>query len=235
MAKKKQIYINQEVYNIEGITMDKGYPELTKSNIEKVHDYIITKSSYAPFKTGNHVQKYFQEHAGDISLATVVTKVILVNTADSTNLETLLGRNAYERMAKRIIECGVEDLIKYGSPIDDELFKKLASWQRMRNNQTQDMNLFIFISKYITRASTYSYGGDFYSIMDNVVKNNLGLYNDKSKGIVIPNLNHIRDNFEYSKYCQILGEIAFKLDVTREMLDHFVWFVFKKEAVADKK
>ena len=224
MARIKKININNEIYNIEGLTIDKGYPELTKSNVEKVHYYIVNKSSYASHRTDNHVQKYFQEHAGDTSLSAIVTKVILVDTADSTNLQRLLGRNAYEIVAKQIIDCDIENLIKEGKSINDVLFKRLA-WTR--KNKIQYKNLFIFMSKYITRTSTYSYNGNYYSIMDNVVKKNLGLYNDVAKGLVIPNLENIRKNYQYSKYCELLGSIASKLEVTREMLDHFVWFVFK--------
>lgn len=232
---KKGIYINQEIKNIDGLEFGDKYPTLSKHNIEKVHNYVINQSSYAPSRTGEHVKEYFKQHAGDTSLSTVVTKVILVNTADSTNLERLLGRNAYEMVAKRIIDCDVENIISQGRPIDDELFKNLASWKRFKNDKYEDLNLFVFMSKYITRTSTYSYNGNSYSIMDKVVKDNLKLYNDTSKGIIIPDLSEIRNKYQYAKYCEIMGDISLKLQVTREMLDHFVWFVFKPEAVADKK
>lgn len=234
MSKDKKININSEVKKIGLEFGIETYPELSADNVKKVHNYVVNISSYAGKNTGNHVEKYFKEHAGDVDLAVVVTKVTLVDSTDSTNLLRLLGRNGYERMAKRIIESKVEDLIKNGEPIDDRMIEYLSKWTRTKNGKEESLNLFIFISKYITRTSTYSYGGNCYSIMDNVVKKNLSLYNDKNKGIVIPSLEALRKTYRYKTYCEIMGEIANKLGVTREMLDHFIWFVFKEEASADR-
>lgn len=51
----------------------------------------------------------------------------------------------------------------------------------------------------------------------------------------IANVEELRRNYQYDKYCDIFKPILEKFpDVTREMIDHFIWFTFKEEAVGDK-
>jgi hypothetical protein len=108
----------------------------------------------------------------------------------------------------------------------------LASKEKLKKS---DLNLFIFVSKYITRVNQYCYGGDAYSIMDSVVRDNLPVFSDPENGVSIPDLSKLRDSYNYDEYCAVISKILGKHPgMTREMLDHFVWFTFKKEAVDDK-
>lgn len=97
------MYINSEINNIPGITFDKTKksknglycPLLNSNNIRLVHDYVENKSSYSSLSNDDFVRKYFSEHKGDISLSSVITKVILIDTVDSTNLKRLLGKDYF--------------------------------------------------------------------------------------------------------------------------------------------
>ena len=196
------MYINNEIKKIKGLIYnEKGYPSLTENNIKLVDNYVKTKSSYAANKSDNFVKNYFKDHIGDTSLSSVITKVILINTVDSTNLKVHLGKDYYILMAQRIIDSNIEELIKQGLPIGKK-FKEIASWPAKKNSNKKDLNLFIFASKYITRVNQYCYNRNDYSILDTVVKDNLPLYNSPENNIYIPNLESIRLNYEYDKYCQ---------------------------------
>ena len=237
------MYINSEINNIPGITFDKTKksknglycPLLNANNIILVHDYVENKSSYSSVSNDDFVRKYFSEHKGDTSLSSVITKIILIDTVDSTNLKRLLGKDYFKIMAQRIIDANIEDIIAQGG--DFELkFKEIASFPPKKNTKKDDMNLFVFLSKYITRVNQYCYGRDDYSIMDKVVKNNLKYFANKEMGIQIPNLENIRLSYDFDGYCKVFSTILEKYpSVTRCMLDHFVWFTFKEEAVGDRK
>lgn len=229
------MYLNNEIKKIKGLEYnERGFPILNENNIKLVDNYVKSKSSYAIHKSDNFVIKYFKEHKGDTSLSSVITKVILIDISDSTNLKLHLGKDYYILMAQRIIDSNIEEIIKKGLPIGKK-FKQLASWPSKKNSKKKDLNLFIFVSKYITRVNQYCYNRNDYSILDKVVKDNLPLYNSPEKEIYIPDLEAIRINYEYDKYCQIISTILSKFpNITREMLDHFIWFTFKKEAIRDK-
>ena len=111
--KKPKFDLNKELEQIEDITYtedDKGkYPELTEKNIRLVDKYVNEKSSYAPSKNDDFVKKYFQEKKGDISMASVITKIILIDTVDSTSLKQNLGKNYYIDFAERIRAKGVSE------------------------------------------------------------------------------------------------------------------------------
>lgn len=238
----KQIkYINKEIEKIKGIEYDINKkskngifcPKFNKNNIELVHNYVKNNSSYSGNSGDNFVKKYFQEHKGDVSLATVITKVILIDTIDSTNLKHLLGKDYYKIIAKKIIDNDIESNIAIGGSFGDK-FKKLASFPPKKTSKKEDLNLFVFFSKYITRVNQYSYEKSDYSILDDVLKNNLKHFNEKD--IKIPNIEHLRKNYDFDGYCSVFNQILDKFPgITREMIDHFVWFTFKKEAVGDKE
>ena len=232
---KKIIYINKEIANIEDLEYDLSKksnnelycPKLTAKNIKKVHEYVINQSSYSNNSGDDFVRKYFDEHKGDVSLSSIITKVILIDTVDSTNLKQLLGKDYFKIVAQKIIECELEDIIKCGGRLEGK-FKKVASFPPKIGSKKQDLNLFVFFSKYITRVNQYSYGRSDYSILDTVVKDNLQHFN--SEEFPIPNVEELRRNYQYDKYCDIFKPILEKFpDVTREMIDHFIWFTFKEE------
>ena len=69
--------------------------------------------------------------------------------------------------------------------------------------------------------------------MDTVVKDNLMHFN--SDETPIPDIEDLRKNYKFDEYCDIFKPILEKLpDITREMIDHFIWFTFKEEAFGDK-
>lgn len=235
------MYINSEINKIQGLTFDKTKksknglfcPVLNTNNIKLVHNYVEKESSYSAASNDDFVRKYFTEHKGDTSLASVITKVILIDTVDSTNLKRLLGKDYFKIMAQKIIESDIESIIAIGGKFGHK-FKEVASFPPKKNTQKEDMNLFVFLSKYITRVNQYSYGREDYSIMDKVVRDNLKYFNNKSNGIKIPNLEKIRENYDFDGYCEIFTAILNNHPgVMRCMLDHFVWFTFKEEAVGD--
>lgn len=215
-----------------------GTPLLTSKNVKKVDKYVKKYSSYAANSGDDFVRKYFEEHKGDTSKASIITKIILINTIDSTNLKQQLGKDYYKLMADRIIEAKIEKQIAIGNPIDKKTFKKIASWSVKKKGKKVNMNLFIFLSKYITRTNELSYGRNDYSIMDGVVRDNIHYLRNKDNESYVPakgELAEYRDNYDYAGYCKKINEILENLPgVTRNMLDHFVWFVFKEEAVNDK-
>lgn len=227
--------INHEIYKIAELEMGpNGYPILNTKNAKLIDNYVINQSSYSDQSGDDFIKKYFQEHSGDTSKSSIITKVILINTVDSTNLKVNLGKDYYKKMADRIIEADIEHLIKTGQPIGDK-FRQIASWPPKKNSTKDDLNLFIFVSKYITRVNQYCYGRDDYSIMDRVVKNNLKLFSDLANGIDIPNIDKLRREYKYDEYCEVISNILSKHPgMTRNMLDHFIWFTFKEEAVDDK-
>lgn len=250
---KRNIYLNKELSQISGITYEylkndpsKKYPALTSHNIKAVHNYVTQQSSYSSVPSGNFVEKYFFEHKGDVSVSSVITKIILIDTVDSTNLKPLLGKNYYLEIANRIIECKIEDDIMKGNPIGNK-FRRIAEIPipiGKRKSKT-DYNLFIFTSKYITRVNEYSYKGNNYSIMDTVVKDYLPIYEahfvknmgcDIASRLTTKSLNKMHSEFDYDAYCRLLGDIVSEIGdgINRNMLDHFLWFSFKKEAVEDK-
>ena len=213
-------------------------PLLTPKNIKKVDKYVRKYSSYAADSGDDFVKKYFAEHKGDTSKASIITKIILINTIDSTNLKQQLGKDYYKLMADRIIAAKIEKQIAVGKPIDKKTFKKIASWPPKEGTKKKDMNLFIFLSKYITRTNELSYGRNDYSIMDNVVKDNIHRLRNNENESYVPDkgeLTDYRNKYDYDGYCQKMNEILANLPgVTRNMIDHFIWFIFKEEAVHDK-
>ncbi|MBE6824690.1 MAG: hypothetical protein E7513_05025 [Ruminococcaceae bacterium] len=233
-------YINNEVKYISGLNFDDSRvskngiycPRFTASNIERIHNYVVNESSYSNDSGDNFVKKYFQEHCGDTTTASIITKIILIDTVDSTNLKQQLGKDYYKIIAKRIIEYNLEDIIKTGGKFG-ETFKKVASFNPKKGYKKEDMNLFVFFSKYITRVNQYCYGRDDYSILDKVVKDNLKHFNDSE--INIPDIEELRINYDYDGYCDVFKAVLDKFpNITRQMIDHFVWFTFKEEAVGDK-
>lgn len=238
-----KMYINSEINKISGITFDRTKksknglycPILNAENIKLVHNYVENESSYSATSNDDFVRKYFIEHKGDTSLSSIITKVILIDTVDSTNLKRLLGKDYFKIMAQKIIDADIEKTIMQGGKFGNK-FKEIASFPPKKNTKKDDMNLFVFLSKYITRVNQYCYGRDDYSIMDKVVKDNLKYFTDKENGIEIPNLEKIRLSYDFDGYCEIFSKILEKHSgVTRCMIDHFVWFTFKEEAVGDRK
>lgn len=235
----KPIYVNDELKKISGMVYDteNGCPSFTTDNIERVHNYVIKNSSYAIDKSDDFVAKYFKEHKGDVSLSTVITKIILIDATDSTNLKQLLGGNFYIDIAKRIIDSKIEDLIANGSPVGDK-FKYIAA-APTNKSKSGYYNLFIFVSKYITRVNQYSYGRNDYSILDEVVRENLRLYSDVTKEDIVK----MRNEYNYDEYCRVFSRMLEKLDknnnnnkkVNRVMIDHFIWFSHKKPTAENKK
>ena len=229
------MYINPEIKRIKDLKLNKkGYPVLNTENAKLVDEYVKNQSSYSNQSGDDFVRKYFKEHKGDVSVSAIITKIILIDTVDSTNLKVHLGKDYYKKMAARIIEFNIEPIIAEGQPIGDK-FKEIACWPPKKNSKKSDLNLFIFVSKYITRVNQYCYGGDAYSIMDSVVRDNLPVFSDPENGVSIPDLSKLRNSYNYDEYCAVISKILEKHPgMTREMLDHFVWFTFKKEAVDDK-
>ncbi len=242
---KRKVHLNAELKNIEGIEYaklngegeNKYYPALTRENVIRVHKYVTENSSYSNRLSDDFVAKYFREHK-DQSLASIITKIILIDTVDSTNLKRLLGKNYYIELAERIQKSNIESLIKEGKPIGEK-FKEIASFPPPANRKFKkdDFNFFIFLSKYITRTNQYSYGRNDYSIMDSVVREYLPLYASNQYKVSSNDLSQMRNNYLYDDYCQELGKIVNALgnDVDRVMLDHFIWFSFKEEAAGDKE
>lgn len=239
MAKKIR-YINPEIQHISNLEYDTERlskngcycPKLTAANIKSVHEYVINQSSYSSDSGDDFVRKYFKEHKGNTTLSSIITKVILIDTVDSTNLKQLLGKDYFKIVAQKIIDNNLEDIIKNGGCFG-ETFKKVASFPAKKNSKKDDLNLFVFFSKYITRVNQYSYDRADYSILDTVVKDNLKHFDTPETPI--PNVEELRINYMFDEYCDIFKPILQKFpDITREMIDHFVWFTFKEEAVGDK-
>ena len=237
---KKIRYINPEIQRISGLEYDTERlskngcycPKLTAQNIKLVHNYVISQSSYSNESGDDFVRKYFKEHRGDTSLSSIIIKVILIDTVDSTNLKPLLGKDYSKIVAQKIIDNNLEDIIRNGDNFG-EIFKNVASFPSKKGSKKDDLNLFVFFSKYITRVNQYCYDRTDYSILDTVVKDNLKHFN--SFETPIPNIEILRKNYLYDEYCNIFKPILEKFhEVTREMIDHFVWFTFKEEAVGDK-
>ena len=239
MARKIR-YINPEIKRIKGLEYDNQRlsknelccPKLTANNIELVHNYVVNQSSYSNDSGDDFVRKYFKEHKGDISLSSIIIKVILIDTVDSTNLKQLLGKDYHKIIAQKIIDNNLEDIIKNGDNFG-EIFKKVASFPAKKGSKKDDLNLFVFFSKYITRVNQYCYDRTDYSILDTVVKDNLKHFH--SDETPIPDVEDLRKNYLFDKYCDIFKPILKKFpNITREMIDHFIWFTFKEEAVGDK-
>jgi hypothetical protein len=227
MVKSKPT-INEEINNIKGLTKDEnGIPELTRENIKAVHNYVIKESSYSDSSGDNFVQNYFEGNK-NIDLSTIITRIILIDTVDSTNLKRLLGKDYYKILAKDILEYKLEDKISKGENIGD-LFEKIAHRKVKRSGKETDMNLFIFLSKYITRVNQYCYERNDYSILDNVVKDNISYYKKDAK------IDSYRNKYDYDGYCDYRSKIINDIQgITRIELDHFIWFTFKKMSVGDK-
>lgn len=239
MARKIR-YINPEIKRIKGLEYDTEKlsknglhcPKLTSNNIELVHNYVVNQSSYSNDSGDDFVRKYFKEHRGDTSLSSIIIKVILIDTVDSTNLKQLLGKDYFKIVAQRIIDNNIESIISNGNDFGD-IFKKTASFPPKKGSKKDDLNLFVFFSKYITRVNQYCYDRTDYSILDTVVKDNLKHFN--SDETPIPSVENLRKNYLFDEYCDIFNPILKKFpDITREMIDHFIWFTFKEEAVGDK-
>lgn len=239
MAKQMK-YINKEIQNIAGLEYDDGRiskngcicPKLNAHNIKLVHDYVVNQSSYSSSSGDDFVRKYFKEHRGDTSLASVITKVILIDTVDSTNLKPLLGKDYHKIVARKIIENDLEEIIKVGGRFG-ETFQKAACYPAKKGSKKDDLNLFVFMSKYITRVNQYCYDRTDYSILDSVVRDNLKHFD--SPETPIPKIEDLRRAYRYDDYCAVFDPILHKFpDITREMIDHFIWFTFKEEAVGDQ-
>lgn len=252
---KRIFYLNDELKKIpeeiEYKELDgdpqRKYPSLTANNIKAVHNYVVKNSSYASSQSDDFVRKYFEAHKGSVSLSEVITRIILIDTVDSTNLKSLLRKNYYIDIAKRIVENKLEEKIVEGKSIG-ESFKKVACVpipkDKVKNKE--EYNLFVFLSKYITRTREYSYGNNTcYSIMDGVVKDYLPVYeqhfrvignDDLADRLTTKSVNELHNSFNYDGYCSLLGDIIESIGdgINRTMLDHFLWFSFKKEAKDDK-
>lgn len=237
---KKIKYINPEIQRIEGLEYDSERisknglccPKLTAKNIELVHDYVVNQSSYSNKSGDDFVRKYFRQHKGDTSLSSIITKVILIDTVDSTNLKQLLGKDYFKIVAQKIIDNNLEERIKSGDRFG-EAFKNVAAFPPKKRSKKDDLNLFVFFSKYITRVNQYCYDRTDYSILDTVVKDNLKHFN--SAEIPIPNITELRNNYLFDEYCDVFKPILQKFpDITRVMIDHFIWFTFKEESVGDQ-
>ena len=157
-------YINPEVKRIDGVLFDEnGLPLLNAQNAALVDLYVKNESSYSDQSGDDFVRRYFKAHKGDVSMAAVITKIILIDTVDSTNLKVALGKDYYKKMAKKIINDDIESLIAEGAPLGEK-FKEIACFPPKKRSKKKDLNLFIFVSKYITRVNQYSYDGDSYKI-----------------------------------------------------------------------
>lgn len=220
--------VNPEIKKIPNLSLDDmGVPKLTVQNIKEVYNYVSNQSSYSPNVSGDFARKYFQDHTGDRDITSVIMKIIIVDTIDSTNLKQLLGGNYYIELAKRIQASHIEDDIAAGKKIGSK-FKEIAEFSK-ESGFRKNLNLFIFLSKYITRVSEYCYNGNNYSILDGVIRDNLKYY----KGQVdVPDIESLRVNYCYDDYCNAITEILKGLpDITRAAFDQFIWFTFKEPTV----
>ena len=230
----KNVYINDELKEINSLTYEtlkngNKIPEFTLDNVTAVHNYVVGNSSYAVDNSDDFVAKYFRDHKGDVSLSSVITKIILIDTTDSTNLKRLLGGNYYIDLAQRIISSNIEEKIAKGEDVNEE-FEYIAKAPVSKDKSKSGyMNLFVFVSKYVTRVNQYSYGRNDYSILDSVVREYLPLYS----GVPSKEIIHLKDNYKYDEYCDIFSGMLERLGsgATRVMIDHFVWFSHKQPTI----
>lgn len=168
------------------------------------------------------------------SIDDVVTRLVVIDNIDGTNLSRNFGSGGYRALAKSIIDAKLENLIRNKQPITNKIFQKIALRKAIVQGE-KPLKLFSVVSKYISRTAIYVYKNiDCYPIFDNVLKDNLFRYIPSMTPELVSTYKETLDYESYRKgindYLATLNQGLRQSDskyINNSEFDQIVWFSYK--------
>ena len=173
-----------------------------------------------------------------ITLDTIIIRLIIIDQIDSTSLSKNFGTGGYQALARSIFNANLEDKIAHHQPISNPDFQSIAIRKSVSGGKNG--KFFSIVTKYIAKTASLCYGyDDGYPIYDGVLHNHLHLY---INALTKTKMENIRQTCDYEKYCLEINNFLSNLNnklaptnkITNLMFDHIVWFSYKKPNAPQK-
>ena len=187
---------------------------ITNETIEYVETLVQNTDNYGP--ENELITRCLIKFPANMDPDLVAMKVGLIDITNSTHLSQHKSRISMVELAEIIAAIpNIDARIEAGDP---EVVNEIA-----RSNNK--INLFSFASKYCCYHNRNLYGGDDYSILDTVLKENLPRYFDD---ITKNQIQKWQNGFQYKEYNEYITRKLDELDITIEnrkrKFDHFIWY-----------
>lgn len=192
---------------------------LNNENVEKAFQEAIEAAHQ---KCGiNILDEFFKKHPLNNNPLIVAAKIALVDTTYSTFLARYKQKISLCDLVKIILSINDFDfLVKNG---DAKAVTEIAK----NSKSLYNINLFSFATKYCCLHNFYVYGRDDYSMYDRAVRMHLPLYAPKNLPISINTIIGWKNNINYIKYNNYIGEVLNAYNITipykRRAFDLFLW------------
>ena len=219
-----------------------GYVKITKKNAIEIKKMVENHIHYSYVRFIKKVLKNTKPSSNrQPEVEDVITRLVVIDNIDGTNLSRNFGAGGYELVAKSIVEQKLEDYIRTKQVIPNKVFRAIAQ-RKLFNSEKDGVKLFSVISKYISRTSQYVYDNNVgYPIYDEVLRNYLHIYIPE----MTPDLvKKYKDDLDYESYVKGINNFLKKKNenkkesdkeyITNSDFDQIVWFSYK-EANAGQK
>lgn len=197
------------------------FKKLTEDEIEEQHNLVLQYSNYG--KEAELIHSILNRFKFNDNLEDIALKASVIDVTNSTQLSKYKSKISLYDISNIILN--IKDFDKRVAIGDIELVNEIANLSKNKF----DINLFSFASKYCCYHNYDIYGRDDYSIFDNILKENIGIF---INGITKAEIEDYRTNFKYEKYNNLLGELLdannISIQFKRRKLDHYIWYLGKK-------
>lgn len=247
----QQVELEEEVSNSNGIKLNEDLPEgitfneddsvkITYQNGELIQNAILNHPAYSYTRTAVPFAflKTKPLTPNQITLDEIITRLIIIDQIDGTNLSSGFGSGSYLAIAKSIFDSNIEQMIAENRPIDNVTFRSIALRRSIIGDKIG--TFFSVISKYISRTAFYVYEIEYgYPIYDSVLGDYLYLYIDElSKN----NIKRIKKICDYEAYCLAINNYLNNLNsnlpenekINNLVFDKIIWFSYKKANAKQK-
>lgn len=198
---------------------------LTAEYVENQETAVKNESVYG--SDDKELKQFLQQHPLSVKRDVVISKILLIDFTNSTNLRMYRRKGlSIFMLADHILSIpDLDDSIKSG---------KLDVVEKIAN--TGKINLFSFASKYCCYHNSMIYGRDDYSIYDTLVANIIPQYLTIPRSII----EKCRVNNDFHTYQMIIDRLISvhgldHIDKIRRKVDHFLWFSSKEKNEIDKR
>ncbi len=247
----QQVVSIEETLNSRGIRLNEDLPEgitfnengsvkITYQNGELIQNAILNHPAYSYTRTAVPFAflKTKPLTPNQITIEEIITRLIIIDQIDGTNLSSGFGSGSYLAIAQSIIDSNLEQMIAENRPIDNATFRSIALRRSIIGDKTG--TFFSVISKYISRTAFYVYEIEYgYPIYDSVLGDYLYLYIDElSKN----NIKRIKKTCDYEAYCLAINNYLNNLNsnlpenekINNLVFDRIIWFSYKKANAKQK-
>ncbi len=210
---------------------------ITANNANIILDQINKSSRHGYVRAIPKLYEVTTPDKEGLTIDKVIQRLIIIDTIDSVNIGTYT--KAYEYIAESIVNSNLENYIKEGKSIPNNIFKQIA-YREGINVEITPLKLFSAITKYIARTAHYIYHIDSgYPIYDSVLGKYLHHY--------IPDLTktriaEIKNNLDYESYCSLINNYLNNINrgkeeqnkITNLMFDQIIWYTHKTTSAPQK-